>query len=80
MINVNELTPDERRALARVKQLGGERVLEVIRNLSLKDVDHLKHAVEMPRVHRLQGRVEAFDDLAEAIETASQLDARDNRV
>jgi hypothetical protein len=80
MINLNDLSDDDRRVLARMNQIGGERILQVIERISLMDVKLLKKAVDMPRVYRLQGRVEAYDDLLEAVKKAAELDARDSRV
>jgi hypothetical protein len=74
MLNVNELTADERRSLARLKQIGGERVLEVILKFASKDVDKLKKATEMVIIHRLQGRVEALEDLIQAASDAAKLE------
>ena len=74
MINLNELTQDQIRVLARMKQIGGERILEVI-DLFIEDAKNsLVRADEMARVHRLQGRAEGYQDLKEAIEDASEMD------
>lgn len=80
MVTLNDLTPDHLRALARLKQIGGERTLEVIDIFMEDGKDSLVTASDMVSIHRLQGRVEAFRMFKEAVEEAAKLDARSNRV
>ena len=76
MIPINELTPDQVRSLARIKQVGGDRIFEVMNFLIAEGKQSLVRADEMARIHRLQGRVEAFQDLLAAIEDAAEIDSR----
>lgn len=80
MLNINELSPDEVRALARLKQLGGERVLEVIQKFADYETFILKKADETVRIYRQQGRAGAYEDLVKAVNDAATIDARSNRV
>jgi len=57
MLNTNELSQGEIRALARLKQIGGEQVLGVIQKFADNETDRLKKAGEIEVIYRLQGRV-----------------------
>lgn len=80
MINLNELTHQEIQSLARLKQIGGDSVIKVLEKFVAAEKDSLVAADEMAIIHRLQGRVQAYRNLIEAVDEAVKLDARSNRV
>lgn len=80
MININELSQQEIQSLARLKQLGGETVIKVLEKFVAAEKDALVAADDMVRIHRLQGRVQAYRNLIDVVDEAAKLDARSNRV
>ena len=74
MLNTNELSQGEIRALARLKQIGGEQVLGVIQKFADNETDRLKKAGEIEVIYRLQGRSGAFEDLIVAVNEAAKID------
>lgn len=80
MLTINDFSEDEVRALARVKSLAGTGFLKVVEHLIDDGKDALVNANDAVRIHRLQGRVEAYKSLLEIVDEAIVLDARSNRV
>ena len=80
MIDLNQFNPDEIRALARIRQMGGKQVQDVIEKVITEWQDALVSASDMVRIHRLQGRVEALRGLLAAVDAAAELDTRNFRV
>ena len=73
MINVNQLDGQEVAGLARLKALPNQKLVEVIRNEIDKAKSKLTKADDMVLIHRLQGRVEAYEDLLKASEDAEKV-------
>lgn len=73
MINDNELSDQERAALAQVAQIGDRRVLALLEKFTANAYRQLGKADDMVRIHRLQGRIEALDVLCAAIKRAAKL-------
>lgn len=64
------------KALARLREPGYEKLLEVLQ-LQLEETKaQLVAADEMARIHRLQGRAQAFDDLLKAAADAVKVESR----
>ena len=76
MINVNSLSVQEVSALNRLREPGVNKVLTVLESELASTKQKLVHANEMGRIHRLQGRAEAFEDLLKAIEESSKVKER----
>ena len=76
MVDLNELTPDQIRSLAALRQIGGEKIFGVIEVFVSDCQDQLVSADNMVRIHRLQGRVEAYRDLIQAAKDAAVIDSR----
>jgi len=64
------------KALARLREPGYEKLVEIFQ-LQLDEVKaQLVTADETARIHRLQGRAQAFDDLLQAVQDAVKVEAR----
>lgn len=73
MININELTDQERAALAQVSLIGNKRVMDLLKKFAATQMTAMVRADDMVRIHRLQGRVEALEALGAAIEQAAKM-------
>ena len=80
MKNLNDFSSDQLRSLARLKQVGGEGIMKVLDEFILDGKDALVRADDMVRIHRLQGRVEAFEMFKQAVIEAANTDAGRNRI
>jgi len=76
MINLNSMETAHVKALARLREPGYEKLLEVLQ-LQLEETKaQLVAADETARIHRLQGRAQAFDDLLKAVNDAVKVESR----
>lgn len=73
MINLNDLSAQEISALARVKQLGNAKFIEVLEKIANSQKTQLVRADDMVRIHRLQGRVEMLEALVAAVNRAADI-------
>lgn len=73
MINLNNADSQTIRALARLKEYGNDGLLRFIELEVQETTQKLIKATDMATIHRLQGRVEAFTDLAEASDEALKM-------
>lgn len=72
MIDLNSADPQSVRALARLKEPGGEAILRLLRAELDAAKQKLVYASDMGMIHRLQGRAEAFEDLLRAAEESAK--------
>jgi hypothetical protein len=73
MIDLNSIDKQQVRALLRLKELGSEKLLEFFRDEIDRGTQKLVKATDMVEIHRMQGRVEAFEDLLRAIEESAKV-------
>jgi len=72
MIELREMSRQELQALRRLKEPGNETTLRVLSSLVEDAKAKLVRAGDMATVHRLQGRVEAYEDLLRAAEESAE--------
>ena len=70
------MDPQHIHALARLREPGFEKLLDVFTRQQEEARAQLVVADEMARIHRLQGRAQAFEDLLKAVEEAVRVQAR----
>lgn len=70
MIDLNSADPQSVKALARLKESGGEALLKLLQTEMDVAKQKLVYAGDMGTIHRLQGRAEAYEDLLRAAEEA----------
>lgn len=73
MIDLNSIDKQQARALLRLKEIGGDKLLEFFKDEIGRGTQKLVKATDMVEIHRLQGRVEAFEDLLRAIEESAKV-------
>lgn len=73
MINLNTIDTQQAKALNRLKELGNDQFLVLLRSLVDEAKQKLVTATDMVQIHRLQGRAEAFEDLLKAVEESSKV-------
>jgi len=73
MIDLNSIDKQQVRALLRLKELGSEKLIEFFRDEIDRGTQKLVKATDMVEIHRMQGRVEAFEDLLRAIEESAKV-------
>lgn len=73
MIDLNSADPQSVRALARLKEPGGEALIRLLRTELDAAKQKLVYAGDMASIHRLQGRAEAFEDLLRAAEESAKV-------
>lgn len=72
MIDLKSADPQSVRALARLKEPGGDALLRLLRSEMEAAKQKLVYAGDMGVIHRLQGRAEAFEDLLRAAEESAE--------
>jgi hypothetical protein len=72
MIDLNSADPQSVKALARLREPGGEALLKLLRTELDAAKQKLVYASDMGTIHRLQGRAEAFEDLLRAAEESAE--------
>lgn len=70
MLSINQFDEQELRALAQLKH---SKLISLFEKLSSDCKASLVQADEMVRVHRLQGRAQAFEDLIKAVDDAVKI-------
>lgn len=73
MIDLNSIDKQQVRALLRLKELGSDKLTEFFRAEIDRGLQKLVKATDMVEIHRMQGRVEAFEDLLRAIEESPKV-------
>ncbi len=76
MIDLNNAESQAVYALIRFREPGNEALLRLLAAELEGAKQRLIHASDMVKIHRLQGRAEAFEDLLRAIEEAPKADKR----
>ena len=70
MIDLNSADPQSVKALARLKESGGEALLKLLQTEMDVAKQKLVYAGDMGSIHRLQGRAEVYEDLLRAAKEA----------
>ena len=73
MIDLNLTDRQQAKALLAIKETGNDQLLSLLRAEAQDAKTMLVVATDTVRIHRLQGRVEAFEDLLRAIENAHKV-------
>jgi len=73
MIDLNLCDPQQAQALLQIKETGNDQLPSLLRAEAETAKTMLVVATDTVRIHRLQGRVEAFEDLLKAIEDAPKV-------
>jgi hypothetical protein len=73
MIDLNSIDKQQVKSLLRLKEIGGEKLLEFFSDEMDRGTQKLVKATDMVEIHRLQGRVEAFEDLLRAIDESAKV-------
>jgi hypothetical protein len=73
MIDLNSVDRQVVQILSRLREPGQEAFLRLLAEEQSSAMRKLVHASDMTTVHRLQGRVEAFEDLLKAIEESQKV-------
>jgi len=73
MINLNSIDLQQAKALNRLKELGNDQLLVLLRSQVDEAKSKLVSATDMVLIHRLQGRAEAFEDLLRAVEESAKV-------
>ena len=73
MINLNSVDLQQANALNRLKELGNDALLKLLQDQADEAKSKLVTATDMIQIHRLQGRVEAFEDLLRAVEESAKV-------
>lgn len=73
MIDLNSIDKQQVRALLRIKEEGSGKLLEFFNEEIDRGTQKLVKATDMVEIHRMQGRVEAFEDLLRAIEESAKV-------
>ena len=73
MIDLNLCDPQQAQALLQIKETGNDQLPSLLRAEAQDAKTMLVVATDTVRIHRLQGRVEAFEDLLKAIEDAPKV-------
>lgn len=76
MIDLNSADRQVIQILSRLREPGQEAFLRLLETEKSVAMRKLVHASDMTTVHRLQGRVEAFEDLLNAIEESPKVVTR----
>jgi hypothetical protein len=76
MIDLNSIDTQHVRALLALKEQGGGNFVKLLQAEVDKGLLKLVKATDMVEIHRLQGRVEAFEDLLTAIEESPKVGNR----
>jgi len=73
MIDLNLCDPQQAQALLQIKETGNDQLPSLLRAEAETAKTMLVVATDTVRIHRLQGRVEAFEDLLRALENAHKV-------
>jgi histone H3/H4 len=73
MINLNSVDSQQAKALNRLQELGNDALLKLLQSQADEAKSKLVSATDMVQIHRLQGRVEAFEDLLRAVEESAKV-------
>jgi len=73
MIDLNLCDPQQAQALLQIKETGNDQLPSLLRAEVETAKTMLVVATDTVRIHRLQGRVEAFEDLLRAFENAHKV-------
>ena len=73
MIDLNSIDKQQVRALLRLREVGDNKFETFLREEMERGTQKLVKADDMVTIHRLQGRVEAFEDLLRAIEESAKV-------
>jgi len=73
MIDLNLTDRQQAQALLQIKETGNDQLPSLLRAEAETAKTMLVVATDTVRIHRLQGRVEAFEDLLKAIEDAPKV-------
>jgi histone H3/H4 len=73
MINLNSVDSQQAKALNRLQELGNDALLKLLQDQADEAKSKLVSATDMVQIHRLQGRVEAFEDLLRAVEESAKV-------
>lgn len=73
MIDLNSIDTQHVRALLALKEQGGGNFVKLLQAEIDAGLRKLVRAVETVEIHRLQGRVEAYEDLLKAIEESPKV-------
>lgn len=73
MINLNSIDLQQAKALNRLKEVGNDQLLILLRSQIDEAKSKLVSATDMVQIHRLQGRAEAYEDLLRAIEESAKV-------
>lgn len=73
MIDLNLCDPQQVKALLRIKEMGQDALLEFFKTEAEAAKARLVRATDMVTIHRMQGRVEAFEDLLKSVEEAAKV-------
>jgi len=73
MIDLNLCDPQQAQALLQIKETGNDQLPSLLRAEAETAKTMLVVATDTVRIHRLQGRVEAFEDLLRAFENAHKV-------
>lgn len=73
MIDLNSIDKQHARALLALKEQGGGNFAKLLQAEIDAGLRKLVHAVETVEIHRLQGRVEAYEDLLRAIDESPKV-------
>jgi len=73
MIDLNSIDKQQVRALLRLKEAGSDKLLEFFKDEIDRGTQKLVKATDMVEIHRMQGRVEAYEDLLRAIEESAKV-------
>jgi histone H3/H4 len=73
MINLNSVDSQQAQALNRLQELGNDALLKLLQDQADEAKSKLVSATDMVQIHRLQGRVEAFEDLLRAVEESAKV-------
>jgi len=73
MIDLNSIDAQHVKALLRLKEQGSDKLFEFFRSEIDRGTQKLVKATDMVEIHRMQGRVEAYEDLLRAIEESPKV-------
>ena len=73
MIDLNQCDSQHVNSLLRVKEAGDTSLQDLSGELVNMAKGRLVSAIDMVKIHRLQGRAEAFEDLLKAIEESPKV-------
>ncbi len=73
MINLNSISPQQAQALCRLKETGNDPLLSLLQDQLDEVKSKLTWVSDDGKIHRLQGRAQAYEDLLRAVEESPKV-------